>query len=123
MNEKKRQLGSKPASFGTSFLFVFPRGEDKGKDGGVKHGQQKEQQEESKCVGGKGKRGRRERARSMEGNTASKEREMMGLIRIKTAGFLDNPELGPTCPCQLPSRLPCQAAAQIICSGTCREPR
>lgn len=60
--------------------------------------------------------------RSTEGNTESKEREMMGLIRIKTAGFLDNPELGPTCPCQLPSRLPCQAAAQIIRPGTCREP-
>lgn len=91
----------------------------------MRHEQEKEQQEESKCVGGKGRRGReegRERVRSMEGNTESKEREMMGLIRIKTAGFLDNPELGPTCPCQLPSRLPCQAAAQIIRSGTCREP-
>lgn len=41
--------------------------------------------EESECVGGKGGR---EGGRSMEGNAESeREREMMGVIRIKTVGF------------------------------------
>lgn len=119
-----------PAIYGASryvciFKCIVFRGEGKGCDGGMRHKQEKEKQEESKCVGRREGRGGREGGmwmRSMEGNTESKEREMMGLIRIKTAGFLDNPELGPTCLCQLPSRLLCQAAAQIIRSGTCREP-
>lgn len=48
------------------FYIYFLRVVDKGEDGGVKHEQQKEQQEESKCVGGKerGERGRRRGGRA-----------------------------------------------------------
>lgn len=45
-------------------------------------------EEESECVGGKGGREGEREGGSMEGTTESKrEREMMGLIRIKMVGF------------------------------------
>lgn len=78
MNEKKWRLGRGPASFGASFIFdFFSRGEGKGKDGGVRHEQEKEQQEESKCVGGKGRRGEggREGESEVNGGKYREQRE------------------------------------------------
>lgn len=58
----------------------------KGCDGGMKHEQERSSREEGIwCVGG---RGGREWGRSGEGNKESeREREMMGIIRIKMVGF------------------------------------
>lgn len=60
------------------FLYlIFSRGEGKGKDGGVRHEQEKEQQEESKCVGGNGRRGEggREGESEVNGGKYREQRE------------------------------------------------
>lgn len=54
------------------------------KEWGMSRRKSSRREEESECVGGKGGR---EGGRSMEGKRREREREMMGVIRIKTVGF------------------------------------